>query len=152
LDCSGARVPRPKASGGAHCKMINNQQYHRLMREYQKTKNISLSALRADMSRPTARKYLQTTQTPDQLQGKHTWRTRPDPLEKVWGEAIKMLEDAPEAALRPAVPRCAYTPRPFLNQGKALREEDRFVVSCTAAYLTIFEKRLTIIWRLPART
>jgi hypothetical protein len=76
--------------------MINNQQYHRLMREYQKTKNISLSALRADMSRPTARKYLQTTQTPDQLQGKHTWRTRPDPLEKVWGEAIKMLEDAPE--------------------------------------------------------
>jgi hypothetical protein len=76
--------------------MINNQQYHRLMKEYQNTGNITVSAMRADVSRPTARKYLNSNQTPAQLQEKHSWRTRPDPLEKVWDQAMKMLEDAPE--------------------------------------------------------
>ena len=82
--------------GQAHCNMINNQQYHRLMKEYQQTGNLSVSAMKADVSRPTARKYLHRHQPPAQLQVKHTWRTRPDPLEKVWKEAMQMLDDAPE--------------------------------------------------------
>lgn len=76
--------------------MINNQQYHRLMKEYQETGNLTVSAMKADVSRPTARKYLNGDQPPAQLQVKHTWRTRPDPLEKVWEEAMRMLDDAPE--------------------------------------------------------
>ena len=76
--------------------MINKQKYHRLMKEYQQTGNLTDSAMRADVSRPTARKYLNQTQRPDQLQVKHLWRTRPDPLEKVWEQAMKMLEEAPE--------------------------------------------------------
>ena len=80
--------------GQAHCNMINNQQYHRLMKEYQQTGNLSVSAMKADVSRPTARKYLHRHQPPAQLQVKHTWRTRPDPLEKVWKEAMQMLDDA----------------------------------------------------------
>lgn len=76
--------------------MINNQQYHRLMREYQQTGNVSVSAMRADVSRPTARKYLQEKQPPAELQAKHDWRTRTDPLEKVWPQAIELLQEAPE--------------------------------------------------------
>jgi len=48
------------------------------------------------MSRPTARKYLAKKQVPEKLQAKHDWRTRPDPLERVWKQALDMLVDAPE--------------------------------------------------------
>jgi response regulator of citrate/malate metabolism len=64
--------------------MITKQQYRRLMSEYQETGNVSESAMKAGMSRPTARKYLEAKQPPHQLQAKHTWRTRPDPLADIW--------------------------------------------------------------------
>jgi predicted ATPase len=76
--------------------MIRNQQYRRLMNEYTRTGNITKSAQLADMSRPTARKYLEAKKGPAEVQAKHTWRTRPDPLAAVWPEAEKMLEEAPE--------------------------------------------------------
>jgi transposase len=74
--------------------MINNQKHHRLMKEYQETGNVTVSAMRADVSRPTARKYIKEGKTPSELQAKHTWRTRRDPLDEVWDEAMAMLEDA----------------------------------------------------------
>ena len=76
--------------------MITQQQYKRLMSEYEKTGNVSVSAMKADMDRHTARKYIEAGKCPAELQAKHTWRTRPDPLEKVWPEVTRMLEDAPE--------------------------------------------------------
>ena len=71
--------------------MIAKQQYHRLMKEYQSTENVTASAMKADISRPTARKYLEAQQPPDRLQVKHTWRTRPDPLAAIWPQAEAML-------------------------------------------------------------
>ena len=44
----------------------------------------------------TARKYIEAGKCPAELQAKHTWRTRPDPLDKVWEEVTRMLRDAPE--------------------------------------------------------
>ena len=76
--------------------MIAKQQYHRLMKEYQSTGNVTASAMKADISRPTARKYLEGQQPPDRLQVKHTWRTRPDPLASIWPQAEAMLRQAPE--------------------------------------------------------
>ena len=76
--------------------MIAKQQYHRLMKEYQSTENVTASAMKADISRPTARKYLEAQQPPDRLQVKHTWRTRRDPLAAVWPQAEAMLREAPE--------------------------------------------------------
>jgi hypothetical protein len=76
--------------------MITNQQYKRLMSEYEKTGKIVTSALKADVDRQTARKYLKAGKCPAELQAKHTWRTRPDPLDKIWEEATAMLRDAPE--------------------------------------------------------
>ena len=60
--------------------MMTQQQYKRLMSEYQKTNKISDSARKADMDRHTARKYLEAGKRPAELQAKHIWRTRPDPL------------------------------------------------------------------------
>ena len=76
--------------------MIAKQQYHRLMKEYQNTGNVTSSAMKADISRPTARKYLEAQRPPDRLQVKHTWRTRADPLAAVWPQVEAMLLQAPE--------------------------------------------------------
>jgi hypothetical protein len=76
--------------------MITNKQYRRLMSEYEKTGKIIVSAMKADVHPQTARKYIGAAKAPDELQKPHTWRTRPDPLEKVWPEVTAMLRDAPE--------------------------------------------------------
>ena len=77
-------------------EMITNQQYKRLMSEYKKTGKLTDSAMKADVDRHTARKYLEAGQCPAELQAKHTWRTRPDPLEGIWQEVTQMLAAAPE--------------------------------------------------------
>jgi transposase len=66
------------------------------MNEYERTGNVTKIAQLADLSRPTARKYLKAQKAPAELQAKHTWRTRPDPLVAVWPEAEARLKDAPE--------------------------------------------------------
>lgn len=66
------------------------------MNEHQATGKTSVSALKAGMSRPTARKYLQAGQGPEELQAKHSWRTRADPLKGVWAKAEEMLAAAPD--------------------------------------------------------
>ena len=78
------------------CEMITNQQYKRLMSEYKKTDNVTDSAMKADVDRHTARKYIEAGKSPAELQAPHTWRTRPDPLDKIWEEVAAMLRDAPE--------------------------------------------------------
>jgi transposase len=74
--------------------MITKQQYRRLMSEHQETGNVTESAMKAGMSRPTARKYLEAVKPPNELQTKHTWRTREDPLATIWPRAEKMLCEA----------------------------------------------------------
>jgi hypothetical protein len=76
--------------------MITNQQYKRLMSEYKKTDSVSDSAMKADVDRHTAAKYIQAGKNPAELQADHTWRTRPDPLDKIWDQVAAMLRDAPE--------------------------------------------------------
>jgi len=66
------------------------------MNQHQAHGNITVSALKADTSRPTARKYVRAGKSPAQLQVKHTWRTRPDPLSGIWPQAERMLAAAPE--------------------------------------------------------
>jgi len=76
--------------------MITKQQYRRLMKEYEQTGKLSVSALKADVDRQTARKYITAGQAPAALQAPHTWRTRSDPLERIWPAVTQMLRAAPE--------------------------------------------------------
>ena len=55
-----------------------------------------MSAMKAGMSRNTARKYLRQDNVMEQRSQPHTWRTRADPLEAIWPEAVAMLRRAPE--------------------------------------------------------
>ncbi len=111
--------------------MITKQQYRRLMSEYQETGNVSDSAMKAGMSRPTARKYLEAARPPVELQAKHTWRTRPDPLAGIWPRAEKMLFEAPDL------------------EAKALFEylSEREPGALQEKYLRTFQRRVKL-WRL----
>ena len=59
-------------------EMISNKQYKRLMSEYKQSDNIGESAMKADVHRQTARKYIAAGKPPCELQEKHDWRTRVD--------------------------------------------------------------------------
>ena len=76
--------------------MITKQQYQRLMSEYEKTGSVRDSAMKAAVDRHTARKYIEAGKCPAELQALHTWRTRQDPLDKIWEEVVGMLREAPE--------------------------------------------------------
>jgi hypothetical protein len=68
----------------------------KLMEEYQKTGSLSKAALRADLDRKTARKYLKSGKLPSELRQERHWRTREDPFTEHWPEVRAMLEVAPE--------------------------------------------------------
>lgn len=54
------------------------------MEEMSKHGQIGRAALRADMDRKTARKYVQLGKLPSELKEPRTWRTRENPFEADW--------------------------------------------------------------------
>lgn len=97
--------------------MITNQQYKRLMSEYKETGSVSQSAMKADVDRHTARKYIEAAKGPSELQVPHTWRTRPDPLEKIWPEVVAMLQNAPELEAKTLFEHFVARPDNGLEEG-----------------------------------
>lgn len=73
-----------------------DRKVRKLMTEYEKTGSVSKAALRADMDRKTAGKYLKAGKLPSQMPIERTWRTREDPFSEHWEECRVMLEDCPE--------------------------------------------------------
>ncbi len=76
--------------------VVKRTQLTKLVSERNQGANISMSAIKAGMSRNTARNYLRQDDVLEQRQTPHTWRTREDPLEAVWPQALAMLGQAPE--------------------------------------------------------
>ena len=76
--------------------MINRRQINQLVHERNRRVSITMSAMKAGVSRNTARKYLRQADPSKQEKQPHEWRTRKDPLEAVWSAARGMLETAPE--------------------------------------------------------
>ena len=72
---------------------ITKQQVRKLMDELTKDGNVSRAAMKAGMSRPTARKY---RDGPVPEIKERTWRTRENPFEPDWAEMERMLKLAPE--------------------------------------------------------
>jgi hypothetical protein len=64
--------------------VVNRTQFTKLVYERNQGANISMSAIKAGMSRTTARNYLRQDDMLEQRQLPHTWRTREDPLKAVW--------------------------------------------------------------------
>lgn len=76
--------------------MITKHQIRGLVSEFNRTGNMSQSAMKAGMTRKTARKYLHLEDPFAPPRAARDWRTRPDPFAEVWPEAMRMLAGAPE--------------------------------------------------------
>jgi hypothetical protein len=66
------------------------------MEEMSKHGQIGQAAMKADMDRKTARKYVAAGKLPSELNQPRDWRTRPDPFEAHWSEIEAKLRDTPE--------------------------------------------------------
>jgi transposase len=76
--------------------VVKTTQLNKLVYERNRGASIRMSAMKAGMSRNTARKYLRQKDVMEQKRAPHTWRTRRDPLEGLWPQALEMLREAPE--------------------------------------------------------
>ena len=65
------------------------------MEEMSKHGQIGQAAMKADMDRKTARKYVAAGKLPSELKQPRDWRTRPDPFEEHWPEIEARLRDTP---------------------------------------------------------
>lgn len=75
--------------------IITAKQVGLLMKTYEKTGSVETASAKADMCRQTGAKYLRgPSPVGDRCPADRHWRTRKDPLEKVWSLAEKMLENA----------------------------------------------------------
>ena len=79
-----------------HSLQTTDAQVRKLMKEHGKSGKIEASALKANMSRNTASKYIRAGKLPSELNKPHTWRTRSDPFSEHWSEVEQRLKDAPE--------------------------------------------------------
>ena len=66
------------------------------MEQFNKRGQIGRAALRADMDRKTARRYLNEQKLPSDLKQPRTWRTRDDPFEEDWPWVEGLLSTTPE--------------------------------------------------------
>ena len=106
--------------------MITEQQYRRLMTTYQQSGVVSDAAMKANMHRETATRYIKAQAGPDELKTPHTWRTRSDPLAALWLQAKAWLETSPELESK-ALFEHLLGLDPALAQGHALRTFQRRV-------------------------
>ena len=66
------------------------------MEEMSKHGRIGQAAMKADMDRKTARKYVAAGTLPSAMVSSRDWRTRADPFEEHWSEVEARLRVTPE--------------------------------------------------------
>jgi hypothetical protein len=76
--------------------LITDRQYERLMKDHNGGGVLAHAAMKADVDPKTARRYIRAGRGPMELKAEHTWRTRQDPVETIWPEAQRWLEETPE--------------------------------------------------------
>jgi hypothetical protein len=74
---------------------VSDAQVRKLMEEMSKHGQIGRAALKADMDRKTARKYVTAGRLPSELIAPRTWRTRDDPFAEHWPQVEERLADSP---------------------------------------------------------
>lgn len=77
-------------------KTVSDGQVRKLMEEMSKRDEVGVAAMKADMDRKTARKYVRAGKMPSEMRpSKREWRTRPDPFSQDWAKIVGLLADAP---------------------------------------------------------
>ena len=65
------------------------------MEEMSKDGQIGQAAMKADMDRKTARRYVAAGKLPSEMKEPRWWRTRPDPFAEDWAAVTEMLAETP---------------------------------------------------------
>ena len=76
--------------------MISDKQVKELRIMVNSGKSVSIAAVKTGMCTNTAKKYLESSTPPSQMQKVHTWRTRNDSFEEVWAELEGKLQLFPK--------------------------------------------------------
>lgn len=77
-------------------RAVTDAQVRKLMEEMSKHGRIGDAAMKADIHRETARKYVAAGKLPSEMTAPRDWRTRPDPFEEHWPEIEARLRATPE--------------------------------------------------------
>jgi hypothetical protein len=75
---------------------VSDAQVRKLMEEMSKHGQVGRAALKADMDRKTAHKYVTAGKLPSEMAAPRDWRTRPNPFEEHWAEVEQRLAETPE--------------------------------------------------------
>ncbi len=76
--------------------MVSDKQVKELKIMVNSGKSASIAAMKTGMCTNTAKKYLESSTPPSQMQKSHTWRTRNDSFEEVWDELEGKLQLFPK--------------------------------------------------------
>ena len=76
-------------------RVKTDKQVRKLMELINSGKSREKSAMGADMSPKTARKYINVGKLPTELKQERNYKTRPDPFEEVWPEILEYLNREP---------------------------------------------------------
>jgi hypothetical protein len=76
-------------------RLVSDAQVRRLMEEMSKDGPIGRAAMKADMDRKTARRYVASAKQPLDMKQPRPWRTRPDPLAEDWPAVTELLATTP---------------------------------------------------------
>ena len=74
---------------------VTDAQVRRMMEEMSKSGEIGQAAMKADMDRKTARRYVVAGKLPSEMRTPRSWRTRQDPFAQDWPDMAAMLADTP---------------------------------------------------------
>ena len=72
--------------------MVTDKQVKDLLSFLLDNRTIARAARLTDMDEKTARKYRDLGKLPSEVAKPHTWTTRPNPFEAVWGEVLELLD------------------------------------------------------------
>src|SRR5207253_1451517 len=89
---TSSRKELPMSQG----RRVADTQVQHLRNVLHQGESLSFAAMKAGMTRKTARKYRDRKQLPSAAAAPHTWRTRPDPLASVWPQLEELLLREPK--------------------------------------------------------
>jgi hypothetical protein len=107
------------------------------MNEYQSSGLLTQAAMKSGMHRETARRYVTAKAGPNALAQPHQWRTRADPLQTIWPEAVRWLETSPEVQAKALFEHLVVAqgaPGDGAVDGRALRTFQRRVADWLRRY------------------
>jgi hypothetical protein len=106
-----------------------------LIEEMTKHGKIGVSAMKADMDRKTARRYVAAGKLPSEMKARRGWRTGEDPFAGHWSEVESLVRETPALDAKTLFEQLCekYPERYEPGQLRTLQRRDSFIASASHA-------------------